>query len=112
MIMSRATQMPDEVSKTANVHSAELAATRRDQTMAYGSRIEKFAATELATLRDELMQSGLDYWQAAEVLSVFLVTRGYGVNSQQARDAVLRMDGGTCSYECMQVELERVALVM
>ena len=61
---------------------------------------------------DELMQSGLDSWQAAEVLSVFLVTRGYGVNSQQARDAVLRMDGGTCSYECMQVELERVALVM
>jgi hypothetical protein len=80
--------------------------------MAYGSKIEKFAAAELANLRDELTQSGLDSWQAGEVLSAFLMTRGYGVNSQQARDAVVRMEGGNCSYEYMQVELERVALVM
>lgn len=80
--------------------------------MAYDSRVEKFATKELADLRNELMQSGIDSWQAADVLSTFLVNRGYGVSSQQARDAVLRLESGSCSYECIQHELERVALVM
>jgi hypothetical protein len=34
------------------------------------------------------------------------------VNTAQAREAVTRLEGRTCSYECMQLELERVALVM
>ena len=76
------------------------------------SRIEKFAETELAGLRNALMQSGIDLWQAAEVLSTFLAGRGYGVSTDQARDAVIRLEGAGCSYECMQTELERVALVM
>jgi len=76
------------------------------------SRVEKFAATELAGLRTALMQSGIDLWQAAEVLSAFLAGRGYGVSTEQARDAVLRLENAGCSYECMQSELERVALVM
>ena len=80
--------------------------------MTEGSRVEKFAVTELAGLRNALMQSGIDLWQAAEVLSAFLAGRGYGVSADQARDAVLRLEGAGCSYECMQTELERVALVM
>jgi len=76
------------------------------------SRVEKFAEIELAGLRTALMQSGIDLWQAAEVLSAFLAGRGYGVSADQARDAVIRLEGGGCSYECMQTELERVALVM
>jgi hypothetical protein len=75
-------------------------------------KIEKFAANELANLREEIMRSGIDMWQAAEVLSAFLAGRGYGVNPEQARDAVLRLEGAGCSHECMQSELERVALVM
>jgi hypothetical protein len=75
-------------------------------------KIEKFAANELANLRDEMMRSGIDNWQAAEVLSAFLAGRGYGVIPEQARDAVLRLEGAGCSHECMQLELERVALVM
>jgi hypothetical protein len=51
-------------------------------------------------------------WQAAEVLSAFLAGRGYGVTPEQARDVVLRLEGPGCSHECMQSELERVALVM
>ena len=58
------------------------------------------------------MQSGIDLWQAAEVLSAFLAGRGYGVIQEQARDAVLRLEGAGCAHECMQSELERVALVM
>jgi hypothetical protein len=80
--------------------------------MAEIGKIEKFAANELSSLRNELMQSGIDSWQAAEVLSAFLAGRGYGVIPEQARAAVLRLEGAGCSPECMQSELERVALVM
>jgi hypothetical protein len=75
-------------------------------------KVEKFAASELANLRNELTQSGIDMWQAAEVLSAFLAGRGYGVIPEQARDAVLRLEGAGCSHDCMQSELERLALVM
>jgi len=80
--------------------------------MAPSNRVEKFAASELTSLRNELRQAGIDVWQAAEVLSAFLAGRGYGVIPEQARAAVLRLEGAGCSYECMQSELERVALVM
>ena len=80
--------------------------------MAETVKIEKFAANELTTLRDELTRSGIDLWQAGEVLSAFLAGRGYGVIPEQARDAVLRLEGPGCSHECIQSELERVALVM
>jgi hypothetical protein len=76
------------------------------------SRIEKFGLNELTNLRNELMESGLDSFQAAQVLSAFLAGRGYGIGTEQARDAVLRLESSGCSYDCMQRELERVALVM
>jgi hypothetical protein len=85
---------------------------RRLNTMAETVKIEKFAANELTSLRDELTRSGIDLWQAGEVLSAFLAGRGYGVIPEQARDAVLRLEGPGCSHECIQLELERVALVM
>lgn len=80
--------------------------------MADTGKIEKFAANELTSLRDELTRSGIDLWQAGEVLSAFLAGRGYGVIPEQARDAVMRLEGVGCSHECIQSELERVALVM
>jgi hypothetical protein len=80
--------------------------------MTSNEKVEKFAANELANLRNEMMQSGIDTWQAAEVLSAFLAGRGYGVIQEQARDAVVRLENAGCSPECMQLELERVALVM
>jgi len=91
---------------------AECFPGRRLNTMAETVKIEKFAANELTSLRDELTRSGIDLWQAGEVLSAFLAGRGYGVIPEQARDAVLRLEGPGCSHECIQSELERVALVM
>src|ERR1035437_1177816 len=41
---------------------------------------EKFTAADLSSLREELLQSGLDSWQAAELISSFLNVRGYGVS--------------------------------
>lgn len=80
--------------------------------MASGSKIEKFAANELVGLRTELLQSGVDSWQAAELVTAFLSGRGYGVNPMTVREAALRLEGNACSLECMQQELERVAYVM
>lgn len=76
------------------------------------NKVEKFGASDLTNLRNGLKQTGIDSWQAAEVLTAFLAGRGYGVNPQQVRDAVVRMEHSGCSPECMQGELERLALVM
>jgi hypothetical protein len=75
-------------------------------------QIEKFSPTELANLRSELLQSSLDSWQAAEVVTNFLSGRGYGVSTLQVRDAMSRLEGINCPVECMQAVLEQVAYVM
>ncbi len=75
-------------------------------------KIEKFSDTDLVSLRSELMQSGIDSWQAAEVLSGFLTGRGYGVSPQNARDAVSRLEVSGRDLHYMQEELERLAFVM
>lgn len=80
--------------------------------MTSNSRIEKFPMAELAGLRTELLQSGMDSWQAAEVVTTFLSGRGYGADQALVREAVVRLEANACSFECMQRELERVAYVM
>lgn len=74
--------------------------------------IEKFSENDLAGLRNDLMQSGLDSWQAGELISSFLMGRGYGVSSHAARTAATRIEVASCSYETMQRELEKLAMVM
>jgi hypothetical protein len=76
------------------------------------SAVEKFTATDLSSLREELMQSGLDSWQAAELIGSFLSGRGYGVSNHAARSAASRIESVGCSLKCMQEELEKLALVM
>jgi hypothetical protein len=80
--------------------------------MAIKSPIEKFATTDLSSLREELMQSGLDSWQAAELIGAFLNGRGYGVSSHAARNAAARIESVGCSLKSMQEELEKLAFVM
>ncbi|MFP5226649.1 MAG: hypothetical protein ACLGXA_03400 [Acidobacteriota bacterium] len=80
--------------------------------MASANRIEKFPVGELAGLRTELLQSGMDSWQAAELVKTFLTGHGYGADPGMVREAVLRLEANACSYECMQNELESVAWVM
>ena len=71
---------------------------------------EKFTLTDLSSLREELMQSGLDSWQAAELISSFLNVRGYGVSNHAARGAVAAIESG--SLTAMREELEKLAFVM
>ncbi|WP_213804470.1 hypothetical protein [Granulicella sp. dw_53] len=75
-------------------------------------KYEKFPLADLSGLREELMQSGLDSWQAADLISVFLSGRGYGVSNQDARGAASRIESVGCSIKCMQEEFEKLALVM
>ena len=72
--------------------------------------IEKFSVPELTALKNELAQSTLDSMQAAELLQMFLMGRGYGVSHEAARDAVCRMEGK--GLDVIQKELEGLALVM
>ena len=81
-------------------------------TEARKSHIEEFSDADLTGLREELMKSGLDSWQAADLISSFLVARGYGVSTQDARKVVSRMESIGCSLKCLQAELEKLALVM
>jgi len=83
--------------------------------MAEETRIEKFSMSELSRLRAELMQAGIDSWQAADVVSTFLVDRGYGVDTFAVRNAVSRLEPFRASVEAMdtmQAALETVAYVM
>lgn len=73
---------------------------------------EKFAPSDVLTLRGELLQSGLDSFQAAEILTSFLSGRGYGISSQEARHVASNIEGQGCKPEHIHAELERVARVM
>lgn len=80
--------------------------------MAGQDKVEKFAMHDLAGLRTELLQSGVDSWQAAELVTTFLSGRGYGADPGLVREAVLRLESNACPLERMQRELESVAWVM
>jgi len=74
---------------------------------------ERFTVMELAALRNDLLQGGLaDSREAAEVLQVFLMGRGYGVSPQAAIDAAGRVEMSGCSMPVLQHELENLAMVM
>ncbi len=73
---------------------------------------EKFSSGELAALRSELLQSGMDSWDAARLLQVFLMGRGYGVSPEAALDAASRVEGAGCSLDVIQKELDGIAMVM
>ena len=86
--------------------------------MAEGSKVEKFSMSELANLRNELQEYRSDSWQAADVVSAFLVGRGYGVNTATMRQAVSTMEAFSGSanavqaMNAMQAALEALAYVM
>jgi hypothetical protein len=74
---------------------------------------EKFSVTELSALRNDLLQGGMvDSWEAAEVLQVFLMGRGYGVSTQAAIDAAGRVEMAGCSLPVLERELDGLAQVM
>jgi hypothetical protein len=74
---------------------------------------ERFTVTELTALRSDLLQSGMiDSSEAAELLQVFLMGRGYGVSPKAALDAASRVEMAGCALPVLQHELENLAMVM
>src|SRR5260370_24029887 len=74
---------------------------------------DRFTATELASLRSDLLQGGMiDSYEAAELLQVFLMGRGYGVSPKAALDAASRVEVAACALPVLQHELENLAMVM
>lgn len=71
----------------------------------------KFSEPEVAALRSNLLEGSYDVRDAAELLQLFLIGRGYGVSPEEARAAVSRVGGSGCSVEAIQRELNRIALV-
>jgi hypothetical protein len=86
----------------------DLQASQQDVT--HG--VEKFSPTDLMSLRDELMQSGVDSFQAADIVSNFLTGRGYGCSTHEARSVASKIEMPGFTAERIQAELERVARVM
>lgn len=76
------------------------------------SLVEKFTHSDLLTLRSELLRSGVDTFQAAEIVASFLSGRGYGISSHEARSVATRIETPGTTTEHIQAELERVARVM
>jgi hypothetical protein len=74
---------------------------------------DRFTPTELASLRSDLLQGGMiDSYEAAELLQVFLMGRGYGVSPKAALDAAGRVEMAGCALPVLQFELENLAMVM
>jgi len=73
---------------------------------------DRFTATELAALRSDLLQGGIDSYEAAQLLQVFLMGRGYGVSPKAALDAAGRVEMAGCALPVLQHELENLAMVM
>ena len=74
--------------------------------------LEKFSVTELAVLRNELVQNGLDSFQAAELFKLFLAGRGYGASQEAVVDAASKIGHSCCDINVMQKELSSLALLM
>ena len=73
---------------------------------------EKFPLADLAGLREELLHSGLDSWQAADLIRAYLSGRGYGVSNHAARHTATRLESSGYNMQKMQEELEKIALFM
>lgn len=82
--------------------------TRQD--IAYG--IEKFSTNDLTVLRNELLRSGVDSFQAAEIVANFLTGRGYGCSTHEARNAASKIEVCGRRAEHIQAALELAARVM
>ena len=74
--------------------------------------VERFTPTDLIALRSELLRSGVDSFQAAEIVCSFLSGRGYGISSLEARNVACKIEVPGITAAHIQTELERVAQVM
>lgn len=100
--------IPKTVQRSESEVMTAMLGNRTNETLS-----ERFTATELAALRSDLLQGGmLDSYEAAQLLQIFLMGRGYGVSPSAALDAASRVEMAGCALPVLQHELENLALVM
>src|SRR5436309_5658238 len=103
-------QVPMSLSRQARKRSESEVMTAMENAM---NDKDRFTMTELAALRNDLLQGGMiDSYEAAELLQVFLMGRGYGVSQTAALDAAGRVEMAGCALPVLQYELENLAMVM
>jgi len=112
-MLTEVAAMKLHVTEVASTESKCISKFRVGGETAMRDMRERFSVMELTALRNDLLQGGLiDSREAAEVLQVFLMGRGYGVSPQAAIDAAGRVEMSGCSMPVLQHELENLALVM
>ena len=72
----------------------------------------KVSVSEVVDLRNTLLELGLDWFETAEVIKIFVAGRGYGISSEAALHAAGRIEGTGCDTEILHQELESLAMVM
>jgi hypothetical protein len=70
-------------------------------------KYERFPIAEVSGLREELMQSGLDSWQAAALVKAYLDVRGYAGSFEEMVAA--RFQAITTSNQLIE-KLEKCAI--
>jgi hypothetical protein len=76
------------------------------------ARSEKFSVSQVAALRRDLLQGGLDYFQAAEIINSFVAAGGYGISQEMARHIAMRLERMHDGVEALHRQLETCALAM
>src|SRR5579884_78918 len=106
-------QLPQMPMSLMRQRSESEVMTAMTNTKVVGNDKDRFTLTELAALRNDLLQGGMvDSYEAAELLRVFLMGRGYGVSPTAALDAAGRVEMAGCAIPVLQHELENLAMVM
>jgi hypothetical protein len=101
------------IGKRGNRSESEVMTAMTNNKMIEKNDKDRFTSTELAALRNDLLQGGMiDSYEAAELLQVFLMGRGYGVSPKAALDAAGRVEMAGCALPVLQLELENLAMVM
>ncbi len=104
------------IGKCGNRSESEVMTAMTNETMMNDKAMndkDRFTMTELAALRNDLLQGGMiDSYEAAELLQVFLMGRGYGVSPKDALDAAGRVEMAGCALPVLMHELENLAMVM
>ncbi|HTC96071.1 MAG TPA: hypothetical protein VK699_21695 [Terriglobales bacterium] len=73
---------------------------------------QMFCAGDVSLLRSALQERSAEFdgWQSAEIIEMFLRSRGYGVSRQAARASIARLESTRCDDKAVAEELERLAL--
>ena len=95
--------------KSTAIENLELSSMRGTQQKMQ----QMFSASDISLLRNALQEKAAEFdcWQCAEIIEMFLRSRGYGVSRQAARASVGGLEATNCDDEAVAEELERLALV-